>query len=189
MKNKDKLSKPSSADRVASKGLSTKWYSYYTAGGRKEKKTSSESQSREVEELKAQVARIPEIIQEQVQQQLGTTLTGIMPTLIHGLTTWIAGGQQGPPPIPSFTASNSHNAQVAPLVSPAAAVLVSTAAAPLVSLATAVLVSPMPALELNAPGCTPAGTSPASGPSVSCTPTVGGASTLAELDAIITVTN
>ena len=171
MKNKDKLSKPSSAGRVAGKGLSTKWSSYYTAGGRKEKKTSSESQSREVQELKAQVARIPEIVQEQVQQQLGPTLTAIVPTLIQGLTTWIAGGQQGPPPVPSFTASNSHNAQAAPLVSPAEAVFVSPA--------------PAQALELNAPGgCTPADTSPASGPSISCTPAVGGASTLAELDGI-----
>ena len=100
MKNKDKLSNPSSAGRVAGKGLSTKWSSYYTAGGRKEKKTSSESQSREVQELKAQVARIPEIVQEQVQQQLGTTLTAIVPTLIRGLQTWIAGGQQGPPRFP-----------------------------------------------------------------------------------------
>ena len=74
MKNKDKLSKPSSAGRVADKGLSTKWSSYYTVGGRKEKKTSSENQSREVEALKAQVARIPEIFQEQVEQQLGTKL-------------------------------------------------------------------------------------------------------------------
>ena len=64
--------------------------------------------------------------------------------------------------------------------------LVSPAAAPLVSPAEAVFVSPAPAraLELNAPGCTPAGTSPASAPSVSCTPAVGGASTLAELDGI-----
>ena len=44
------------------------------------------------EQLKAQVARIPEIVQEQVQQQLGSTLTTIVPTLIQGLTTWIAGG-------------------------------------------------------------------------------------------------
>ena len=185
MKNKDKLSKPSSAGRVAGKGLSTKWSSYYTAGGRKEKKTSSESQTREVEALKAQVARITEVVQEQVEQQLGTKLNAMVPTLIHGLTTWIVGGQQGPPPVPSFTASNSHSAQAAPLVSPAAP-LVSPAAAPLVSPAEAVFVSPAPAwaLELNAPGCTPAGTSPASAPSVSCTPAVGGASTLAELDGI-----
>ena len=106
MKNKDKLSKPTSAGRVTGKGLFTKWSSYYGAGGRKDKKTNSESQSREVEALKAQVARIPEMVQEQVQQQLGSTLIGIMPTLIHGITTWIAGGQQGPPPIPSFTARN-----------------------------------------------------------------------------------
>ena len=173
MKNKDKLSKPTSAGRVAGKGLSTKWSSYYTAGGRKEKKTSSESQSCEVEALKAQVAHIPEITQEKVQQQLGTTLTAMVPTLIHGLTTWIAGGQQGPPPIPSFTASNSQNAMAGPLVPPAEAALV----------------SPTPARELNAPGCTPVGTSAASGPSDNCTPAVGGASTLAELNAIITVTN
>jgi len=193
MKNKDKLSKPSSAGRVAGKGLSTKWSSYYTAGGRKEKKTSSESQSREVEALKAQVERILELVQEQVEQQLGTKLNAMVPTLIHGLTTWIAGGQQGPPPVPSFTASNSHSAQAAPLVSPAAAPVVSPAAplvspeaAPLVSPAEAIFVSPAPAraLELNAPRCTPADTSPASAPSVSCTPAVGGASTLAELDGI-----
>ena len=48
MKNKDKLSKPTSAGRVAGKGLSTKWGSYYTAGVRKEKKTSSESEALEV---------------------------------------------------------------------------------------------------------------------------------------------
>ena len=178
MKNKDKLSKPTSVGRVAGKGLSTKWSSYYNTGGRKEKKTSSESQAREVQELKAQVAQIPEIVQEQVEQRLGATITALVPTLISGLSGWIAGGQQGPPPIPSFTASNSHNAMAGPLVPPAEAVLV----------------SPMPAraLELNAPRCvknTPAGTSAASGPSVTCTPAVGGVSTLAELDAIITVTN
>ena len=170
MKNKDKLSKPTSAGRVAGKGLSTKWSSYYKTGGQKEKKTSSESQAREVQELKAQVARISEIVEEQVQQQLGTTLTAIVPSLIEGLQAWIAGGQQGPPPIPSFTASNSLNAMAGPLVSPAEAALVSPAS--------------VPALELNAPRCTPAGTSPASAPSVSCTPAVGGASTLAELDGI-----
>ena len=108
MKNKDKLSKPTSAGRVAGKGLSTKWSSYFTAGGRKEKKASSESQTREVEALKAQVAWIPELVQEQVEQQLGMKLNAMVPTLIHGLTMWIAGGQQGPPPVPSFTARNSH---------------------------------------------------------------------------------
>ena len=150
MKNKDKLSKPTSAGRVAGKGLSTKWSSYYNTGGRKEKKTSSESQVHDVQELKAQVARIPEIVQEQVQQQLGATITAIVPSLIQGLQAWIVGGQQGPPPIPSFTGSNSHNVPAAPLVSPAEAALV----------------SPTPARELNAPGCTPAGTSAASNPSV-----------------------
>lgn len=171
MKHKDKFSKPSSAGRVAGKGLCTKWSEYYKTG-RKERKTSSESQEREVKELKAQVARIPEIVQEQVRDQLGATITAIMPTLLEGLQVWIAGGQQGPPPIPSFTGSNSHNAPT-PLVSPAEVALVSLAS--------------VPALELNAPGCgknMPAGTSAASGPSITCMPAVGGASTLAKLDAI-----
>ena len=94
------------------------------------------------------MARIPEIVEEQVEQQLGRTITAIVPTLIQGISAWIAGGQQGPPPIPGFTASNSQNAMAGPLVSPAEAALVSL----------------MPAQELNAPGCTPAGTSPASAP-------------------------
>ena len=81
MKNKDKLSKMSSASRVAGKGLSTKWSEYYKAG-QKERKTSSESQEREVKELKAQVAQISEIVQEQVRDQLGATITAIMPTLV-----------------------------------------------------------------------------------------------------------
>ena len=176
MKNKDKLSKPSSAGRVAGKGLSTKWSEYYTAG-RKERKTSSESHQRKVEQLKAQVAWIPEMVEEQVRDQLGATITAIIPTLVSGLQAWVAGGQQGPPPIPSFMGSNSRNAPAAPLVSPAEAALVSPMAAPV--------------LQLNTPGCgknTSAGTSAASGPSVNCTPAVGGASTLAELNAI-TVTN
>ncbi|XP_044974785.1 uncharacterized protein LOC123442724, partial [Hordeum vulgare subsp. vulgare] len=121
MKNKDKSSKPSSAGRVAGKGLSTKWSSYYNAGGRKERNTNLVSQSREVEELKAKVARIPEMVQELVQHQVGGVTTAIVPTLIEGLQAWIAGGQQGPPPIPSFTVSNSHNTQATPLVSPAPA--------------------------------------------------------------------
>ena len=92
MKNKDKLSKPTSVGRVAGKGLSTKWSSYYNAGARKERKTNLESQSHEVQELRAQVARIPEMVQEQVQHQLGGAITAIVPTLIEGLQAWIAGG-------------------------------------------------------------------------------------------------
>ena len=149
---------PLSAGRVAGEVLSMKWSKYYKAG-RKDRKTNSENQEHEVKELKAQVVRIPELVQEQVRDQLGATITAIVPTLIQGLSAWISGGQQGPPPIPSFTASNSHDAMVGPLVPPAEAALVSLT----------------PARELNAPGCTSAGTSAASGPSVNCTPAVGGA--------------
>ena len=97
MKNKDKLSKPTSAGRVAGKGLSTKWSAYCNAGGRKERNTNLESQSREVEELKEKVARISEMVQELVQHQVGGVITAIVPTLIEGPQAWIAGGQQGPP--------------------------------------------------------------------------------------------
>ena len=93
-----------------------------------------------------------------------------------------AAGVDGGRPTGAATDSQLQGKQLAqcagaPLVSPAEAALVSPAAAP--------------TLQLNAPGCgknTPAGTSAASGPSVNCTPAVGGASTLAELNAI-TVTN
>ena len=127
MKHKDKFSKPSSFGRVAGEGLSTKWSEYYKAG-RKERKTSSESQQCEVLQLKAQVARIPEMVEEQVRDQLGVTITAIIPTLVSGLQAWMAGGQQGPPLIPSFMGSNSRNTPAAPLVSLAEATLVSPTA-------------------------------------------------------------
>lgn len=167
MKKKDKLSKPSSAGRVAGQGLSTKWSDYYNSG-RKEKKTSSSAT--EVKELREKVAQLPQM----VEQQVGVALNNMMPTLLLGLRDWLASGQQGLPPIPSFTGSNSHNATAA-LVSPAAAALVSPAADAFVTPAAA------PVLELKT---TTPGTSGASAPSVTCTPAVGGPSTLAELDAI-----
>ena len=137
----------------------------------------------------------------------------MMPTLFMTMRDWLASGQQGLPPIPSFTGSNSHNATAAAaavspaaaalvspaadaFVTPAAATTVSPAAAALVSPSAAALVSPTadafvtpaaaPVLERKTP--TP-GTSGASAPSVTCSPAVGGPSTLAELDAItVTVT-
>src|SRR4051812_15417731 len=67
------------------------------------------------------------------------------------------------------------------LASPAADVLVSPAASPLVTSAADALVTPtaVRALERRTPN-----TSGASAPSVTCPPAIGGASTLAELDAI-----
>ena len=160
MKKKDKLSKPSSAGRVAGQGLSTKWSDYYNSG-RKEKKTSSSAT--EVKELREKVALLPQM----VEQQVGVALNNMMPTLLLGLRDWFASGQQGLPPIPSFTGSNSHNATAAAAVSPAADAFVTPPAAPVLELKT-----------------TTPGTSGASAPSVTCTPVVGGPSTLAELDAI-----
>jgi hypothetical protein len=115
------------------------------------------------------VAQLPQLVEEQERDQVENTLTAILPYFLEGLRECTKGGQKGPPPIPSYTCSNSHNAAV--LMSPTEAALVSLAS---------------PLLELNAPGGenTPAGTAPASGPSVTCTPTVCGASILAKLDAV-----
>jgi hypothetical protein len=175
-----------------------KWSDYYKSGKSSKKATIDE---KEVAHLKAQVAQIPTIVEEQVRQQVqhivetqqrtqrqqvedqvGHTLSSIIPTLVAGLDAWYRGGKKGPPPVPSFTSSNSHN--VEPSVSPQVATMVSPAAPTLLAPA-------VPLLQLNATVAadnTPPGTAPTSGHSISCTPVAGGASTLAELDAI-TVTN
>ena len=183
-----------------------KWSEYYKSGKKERKATIDE---KEVAQLKAQVAQIPTIVEEQVRQQVqhivetqqrtqrqqvedqvGNTLSSIIPTLVAGLDAWYRGGKKGPPPVPSFTGSNSHN--VEPSVSPQAATMVSLAAPTLVAPAAPTLGPPAaPLLQLHAPVAadnTPPGTAPTSGHSISCTPAAGGASTLAELDAI-TVTN
>jgi hypothetical protein len=154
------------------------------------------------EQVRQQVQHIVETQQrtqrQQVEDQVGTTLSSIIPTLVAGLDAWYRGGKKGPPPVPSFTGSNSHNVepsvspQAATMVSPAAPTLVAPAAPTLLAPAAPTLVSPAaPLLQLNAPVAadnTPPGTAPTSGHSISGTPAAGGASTLAELDAI-TVTN
>jgi hypothetical protein len=187
-----------------------KWSEYYKSGKKEKKATIDE---KEVAHLKAQVAQIPTLVEtlveeqvrqqvqhivetqqrtqrQQVEDQVGTTLSSIIPTLVAGLDAWYRGGKKGPPPVPSFTGSNSHN--VEPSVSPQAATMVAPAAPTLVAPAAPTLVSPAaPLLQLNAPVAadnTPPGTAPTSGHSISGTPAAGGASTLAELDAI-TVTN
>ena len=146
------------------------------------------------EKLQEKMAEIPRI----VEQQVGQALNNMMPSLFVMMRDWLASGQEGLPPMPSFTGSNSHNATVAAaavspaadaLVSPAADALasqaadalVSPAAAPLVTSAADAFVTPTAArvLERRTPD-----TSGASAPSVTCMPAVRGPSTLAELDAI-----
>src|SRR3954469_3780797 len=86
------------------------------------------------------MAEIPRI----VEQQVGQALNNMMPSMFEYMRDWLASGQQGLPPIPSFTSSNSHNALVSPAAaaaSPAAAAAVSPAADALVSPAADALVS------------------------------------------------
>src|ERR1043165_2026004 len=123
----------------------------------------------------------------------------MMPSLFVMMRDWLASGEEGLPPMPSFTGSNSHNATAAAgavssaadalasqaadaLASQAGDALVSPAAAPLVTSAADAFVTPTAAraLERRTPD-----TSGASAPSVTCPPAVGGPSTLAELDTIM----
>src|SRR3954466_13583735 len=115
LRKKDKLSKPSSAGRVSGKGCSTKWSDYYSSG-RKEKGSVKQVE----EKLQEKMAEIPRI----VEREVGLTLNNMMPSMFEYMRDWLARGDKGLPPKPSFTSSNSHNALVSPTaatVSPAAA--------------------------------------------------------------------
>src|SRR3954465_8744175 len=198
LRKKDKLSKPSSAGRVSGKGCSTKWSDYYSST-RKEKGSGKQAET----QLQEKMAEIPRI----VEQQVGQMLNNMMPSLFMMMRDWLASGQEGLPPMPSFTGSNSHNSTVAAAaVSPAAAALVSPAADALASPAADALATSAAATEVVSPVAaalvtsaadafvTPTAaralerrtpdTSGASAPSDTCPPVVGGPSTLAELDAI-----
>src|SRR3954462_7352535 len=84
------------------------------------------------------MAEIPRI----VEQKVGQALNNMMPSLFVMMRDWLASGQQGLPPMPSFTGNNSHNATAAAAAaSPAAATLVSPTADALVSPAAAALVT------------------------------------------------
>src|SRR3954466_10789455 len=116
LRKKDKLSKPSSAGRVSGKGCSTIWSDYYSSR-RKEKGSVKQVE----EKLQEEMVEIPRI----VEQQVGQALNNMMPSMFVYMRELLASGQQGLPPMPSFTSSNSHNA----LVSPAAAAMSPAAAA------------------------------------------------------------
>ncbi|KAK1612707.1 hypothetical protein QYE76_036380 [Lolium multiflorum] len=126
-KKRDPLSKPTSAGRVAGEGCSMKWSDYYKSGKKERKATIDE---KEVAQLKAQVAQIPTLVEEQVRQQVqqivetqqrtqrqqvedqvGTTLSSLIPTLVAGLDAWYKEDKRGNSPVPSFTGSNSHNVE------------------------------------------------------------------------------
>jgi hypothetical protein len=169
---------------VVGLGCSTKWGEHYSEDPKTWKERKKKEESLEVKELRAKVDQIPQIVQEQVDNrvadQVALQITALLPSLLEGLGNWHAGGRQGPPPVPSMVGSNSNNAVPNVLVTPPA------------NIATPDVLMTSPANtaapELNAPDRrenTPAvGNAPASNPSISCTPVVGGPSTLAELDAI-----
>src|SRR3954462_11429919 len=134
LRKKDNSSKPSSSGRVSGKGCSTKWSDYYSST-RKEKGSGKQAET----QLQEKMAEIPHI----VEQQVGQALNNMMPSLFVMMRDWLASGQEGLPPMPSFTGSNSHNSTVAgAAVSPAAAALGSPAAGALACPAAAGLAAP-----------------------------------------------
>jgi hypothetical protein len=147
--------------RVVGAGGGCKWDYYYheDTATRKERKRLEQLDVRE--ELATVKANMPQLVQDEVAK----TITALLPTMMQSISTWIEGGRQGPFPMPSLGASNSTNG--APDIN-----------APIME---------NPAAN-NAPGMenSPAVTMPCSSPSISCTP-VRGASTLAELDAIMII--
>src|SRR3954463_980827 len=105
LRKKDKLRKPASAGRVSGKGCSTKWSDYYSST-RKEKGSGKQAET----QLQEKMAEMPRI----VEQQVGQALNNMMPSLFVMMRDWLASGQQGFPPMPSFMGSNSHNAKEGP---------------------------------------------------------------------------
>src|SRR4051812_9781620 len=107
----------------------------------------SEEENREVQKLKEQVARILQIVQD----NLAITLTSILPTLVESIANWSAGGRQGPCPIPSMVSRHSNNA--APtnqanyvFVNPPASTMASEVLVtpPAITVAPDMLVTPLP---------------------------------------------
>ena len=97
--------KPLSAGRLAGFGAKN-WVDHFGPPPRTRVEGRSDEENREVQELKEQVARIPQIVQD----NLAITLTSILPTLVESIANWSAGGRQGLCPIPSMVRSHSNNA-------------------------------------------------------------------------------
>ena len=74
-----------------------------------------QQQAAQIPLLQQQVAQIPALqqqmatMQQTVQDNMVTTLTGLFPSLIESIDAWNANGREGPFVMPSMTASNSSN--------------------------------------------------------------------------------
>ena len=185
--------KSSSAGHLAGFGAKN-WVDHFGPPPRTRLERRGDEENRDVQELKEQVAWIPQIVQD----NLAITLTSILPTLVESIANWSVGGRQGPCPIPSMVSSQSNNAApaipmnyvfVTPptrMAAPEALVTPPASTAAPEALVTPPAITAAPELNATDRENTPvAGTAPSSSPSISCTRVVVcGASTLAELDAI-----
>ena len=165
-----------------------------------EKRMKKEAEDkREIADLRQKVEAIPQLVED----RLAVKVCEIVPALLAGLDAWNAAGRQGPVPLPSMTGSNSTN-KLPPVFLPTN--LPSNATGqPILTVTPPANTAPQPVALVTPPANTaaqlvlqsapvrdntPAGTvGSGSSASVSCTPAVvGGASTLAELDAVSKVT-
>lgn len=175
---------PTSAGRVSGFGLNMKVRDYYDSDAKSKKARRVTGAARaEVEQLKKQVedlqqvkAQLPDIVASQVNETIKSL---IPPNLWEGISAWNARGQQGPIHVPACTGSNSSRNR------PASPELVT----PQPNAA-----GPQPLLQLDAPD-QPAEDDRAAmhddapeQPKID-RPPAALVSTLAELDAIIVVTN
>ena len=173
VKNVEAQAPPSSAGRVPGFG-GISWSEYYGKKGKK-------AESAEVKQLREKVEQFPQLLQDtvkeavaavqiqfqsQVQTEVNEKLNTILPAYLEQYTKWKKGGKRGPRPIPNITSSQSDNAAPEVLVTPPAGL-------------------EGPELTLSVAAKAPARTVPASSHSATCMLAVGGgASTLAELDAL-----
>jgi hypothetical protein len=113
-KGRDKLAPPTSAGRVSGYGTSVKFTEYYSSDGagetKKRKRTSKNEDRAEVERLKAELEELKKntVDKQEVQKLVREGIHQIMPPqIVEGFAAWMAGGQQGPIHVPSFSGSNS----------------------------------------------------------------------------------
>ena len=102
MQNREELARPHKG-RVVGAGVGHKHSHYYPESkeGREErKKKENEDMSKRLDVVTDKVESIPQIIKQQVVEQLKTTL------LVQALISWDQGGRKGPMPLLSLGDSN-----------------------------------------------------------------------------------
>jgi hypothetical protein len=70
VKKREKSEKPTSAGHVSGFGFTTKCGEYYQSDPKTRKERRSQKESREVQQLREQVAQIPQLVEDQVAKRM-----------------------------------------------------------------------------------------------------------------------